>query len=304
MESGVAQHVFPGLFATALSLALLCASPSPAHRESRPARQAAKSRSAQWAPPDVDAPLASLASSPPCSLPGVLEQAGERAAELVGNLQNFTAREAVRYEQLDALGAGQAAQFGLFDYVVDFKFRGSGLTVDETRKLTGGSGPPAGSVDDSGLPAIALIFLPAYQNDYDLRCEGLGQWNGQPAWVIHFQQRKGRPSRTRSFRTVDAVYPARLKGRAWIASDSYQILHVETNLMQAVPLLQLRGEAVSIDYAPVQFHSQEVQLWLPRAAEVFSDFGERRFHVRHDFSDFQLFSVSVRSEEKPKPPKP
>jgi hypothetical protein len=74
--------------------------------------------------------------------------------------------------------------------------------------------------------------------------------------------------------------------------------------MQAVPLLQLRGEAVSIDYAPVQFHSQEVQLWLPRAAEVFSDFGERRFHVRHDFSDFQLFSVSVRSEEKPKPPKP
>lgn len=74
--------------------------------------------------------------------------------------------------------------------------------------------------------------------------------------------------------------------------------------MQAVPLLQLRGEAVSIDYAPVQFHSQDVKLWLPRAAEVFSDFGERRFHVRHDFSDFQLFSVSVKTVEKPKPPNP
>jgi hypothetical protein len=303
MESGAAKHVLPALFATALSMALLCASAAAAPRESA-AQKAAKKPSAQWAPPDVDAPLASLASSPACSLPGVLEQASERAAELVENLQNFTAREEVQSELLDDLGAVLGAQSGTFDYLVDFKFQGAGLIVNETRNLTGGAGPLPGSVEDAGLPAIALIFLPVYQNDYDLRCEGLGQWSGQPAWVIHFQQRKGRPSRTRSFRTHDAVYPARLKGRAWIAADSYQILHIETNLTQAVPLIQLRGEAVSIDYAPVQFHSQDVKLWLPHAAEVFSDFGERRFHVRHDFSNFQLFSVSVHSVEKPKPPNP
>jgi hypothetical protein len=304
MKSGVAKHVLPALFAAALSLTLLCSSPAAVPREGHAAQQTAKKRSAQWTAPDVDAPIASLASAPPCSLSGVLEQAGERAAELVGNLQNFTAREAVQYQLLDDLGAILGAQFSTFDYLVDFKFRGSTIAVDETRKITGGAGSPPGAVNDAGLPAIALIFLPIYRDDYDLRCEGLGQWSGQPAWVIHFQQRKGRPSRTRSFRTQDAVYPAKLKGRAWIAADSYQILHIETNLMQAVPLLQLRGEAVSIDYAPVQFHAQDVKLWLPQAAEVFSDFGERRFHVRHDFSNFQLFSVAVQTVEKPKSPNP
>jgi VWFA-related protein len=56
-----------------------------------------KSNSMLWDPPKVDAPLRSLSSSSPCLLSHVLEQASDRAEELVANLQNFTAQEKIEY---------------------------------------------------------------------------------------------------------------------------------------------------------------------------------------------------------------
>jgi hypothetical protein len=99
-----------------------------------------------------------------------------------------------------------------------------------------------------------------------------------------------------------------LKGRAWIAADSYQVLHIETDL--AEPLLQQRlyTDAVSINYAPVEFHAQNVQLWLPLSAESFTESdnlvgGTDRSVVKHTFADFVLFSVqSNQTVEKPAQP--
>ena len=53
-----------------------------------------------------------------------------------------------------------------------------------------------------------------------MKCEGSSEWNGQPAWVVVFQQRKDRPSHTAMFSVKGVMYPAKLKGRAWIAQDA------------------------------------------------------------------------------------
>ena len=263
--------------------------------------------SAHWAPPDVDAPLVPLSQSAPCladKVDKVLEGAADRAKELVTNLQNFTARESIHYEELDEFGNPRASQDGIYDYLVLLQEdRPGSLLVSETRN---GKNPldvfPA-AIKDTGLPAMVLIFHPYFVDEYNMRCEGLWQWNGQLAWVIHFEQRGDKPSHTHVFRTQDARFPAKLKGRAWIAADTYQILHLETNLMQAIPMIHLRSEAVSIVYAPVQFHTRDVTLWLPQTAEVFSDFETQRYHVRHSFSDFLLFSVDTKQKiENPHQP--
>jgi serine/threonine protein kinase len=60
--------------------------------------------------------------------------------------------------------------------------------------------------------------------------------------------------------TARHVYPVKLKGRAWIAADSGQVLHIETNLMSGIVELELQTSAVSMDYAPVTFQSQNVQI--------------------------------------------
>jgi hypothetical protein len=267
------------------------------------ARQKAANEShLRWAPPDVDAPIPSLSLEPPCPLSTVIEQAGKRSIELIANLQNFGAQENIEYERLDQFGVAQDSQ-GIFDYVAAFDRRGGGLSVQESRAPIKVGGRFPTTDEDSGLAALALIFYPGLQDDYEFACEGADQWNGQSAWVIHFQQRKDRPARTMGFRTPNQAFPARLKGRAWIATDSFQVLHLETNLMQGILLMKLRTSATEIDYAAVQFHSQNVQLWLPQSAAVFSDFGDSRVVVQHTFTDFHLFSIQMQQkDDKPKGP--
>jgi hypothetical protein len=104
-------------------------------------------------------------------------------------------------------------------------------------------------------------------------------------------------------RTSAQTLPVSLKGRAWIAADSGQVMHLETNMMHGLATIGLQGGAVSVDYAPVKFHTQDVEIWLPRSAIAYSDYGKHRMIFGHDFSAFQLFSVQTQQViEKPKTP--
>ena len=264
----------------------------------------------RWEPPRVDVLPPSLSATPPCSLPDVLKQAGQRAEELVDHLQNFIAHEQVRYEQTNSpvmLGMSvatgtqeirsQQTEMSIaakFDYIVDFGRKSEPLQVHETRTpLAGTDGKYLSAILDKGLPALALIFYPALQSDYEMRCEGSTQWNNQLAWVVHFRQIKGKRPRTVTMETPLGVQPLSLKGRAWIAADSGQVLHLETNLMEGILMIELQENAFSVDYGPVKFQSQDVELWLPQFAVAYTDYAKRRMITEHTFSDFQLFSVQT-----------
>lgn len=202
----------------------------------------------RWDPPRVDVLPPSLSATPSCALSEVLKQAGQRAEELVDHLQNFIAHEQVRYEQTNSpVMLGMSISTGTqqigneqtemsiaakFDYIVDFGKKSESLKVHETRTpLAGTDDRRLGAILDKGLPVLALIFHPTLQNDYDMRCEGATQWNSQPAWVVHFRQIMGKLPRTVTMETPLGVQPLSLKGRAWIAADSGQVLHLETNLL-------------------------------------------------------------------------
>jgi hypothetical protein len=255
-----------------------------------------------WDPPQVDDPVPGLSGVPPCSLHDVLRQAGRRAAELVDLLQNFDAREHLRFEQTDRLGMAEMYITENFDYLVDFGEQSGPLKIQETRTpLAGSDNAHLRTIVDKGLPVLALIFYPEMQRDYEMRCEGFTQWNNLPAWAVYFHQVDGIKPRTLSMGTAANVFPVSLKGRAWIAPDTGQIMHLETNLVKAVPIIELRANAVSIDYAPVDFPARHMQLWLPKSAVAYTDYGERRTIIEHTFSDFQLFSVQTQQViEKPK----
>jgi VWFA-related protein len=248
-----------------------------------------------WVPPHVDSQPKNAAdsSATPCVVADVLRQAGARAEELSTNLQNFDAHEEIRFEQTDPQGMVELSMAGKFDYLVDFGEH-SGHRINETRTFVPGTGAPnLGSFIDAGLPVFAMIFHPALQSDYDMRCEGLSHWKNTPAWVVYFEQRKGQRPRTVSMGTAKNVYPVAVKGRAWIAADSGQIMHLETNLVNGLAALELRANAVSVDYAPVKFQSQNGEIWLPQSAVVYTEYFKRRTIIEHTFSDFQLFSVQT-----------
>jgi hypothetical protein len=82
-----------------------------------------------------------------------------------------------------------------------------------------------------------------------------------------------------------------LRGRAWIATDSYQIVRMETDLVNTLPEIRLFADHTMVEYGPVRFKSRNVEMWLPQSAEVYSDWRGKRMHRRHSFSNFILFSV-------------
>jgi hypothetical protein len=283
--------------------ALLIPPPSLAARQSPDLERKLKKRSLSWTPPALDSPVRSLASSPPCDLAKVLAQAGASESEQVTNLQNFTAQEKIEYRTSDVENIIQDLGAETFDYIVVFQKSRGGVVFEEKRNPRHGSSLSPAVTQDTGLPEIVLIFLPNMQDDYEMTCEGAAQWHGQLSWVVRFEQRKDTPCRSYSFRVGNAVYPVGLKGRAWIAVDSGEVVHMETGLLAEVPAVRVRKAYLSIDYAPIQFQAQLVRIWLPKLVDGFWDFGDHRTIIYHTFSDFFLFSVQTEQKiDKPKPP--
>ena len=214
-----------------------------------------------WNPPHVYDPVPLLSTTPPCDLHNVLKHAGQRAQELIDHLQNFNALEHVRYEEIDRDGLSETSLSGKFDYLVDFAEQSRPLAVREIRSsFPGADNTELNSRLDTGLPALALIFHPSMQDDYEMRCEGLSHWNNQLAWVVYFSQIPGKKPRAISVVTPLGTYPLSIRGRAWIAADSGHLIHLETNLVKSVPVIGLRANAASIDYAPVKFSIERCRI--------------------------------------------
>jgi hypothetical protein len=254
-----------------------------------------------WIPPSLDAAVPAVDPSVSCPLPGILKMAGERMTEFVANLEKFSATEQVEHFKIDASGRRDSPDVRSFDYVVLVSRNHWGLfQLDEYRN---GSDDPAkfpAGIATVGLPAMALIFHPILASDFDFKCEGLGQWDGRPAWQIHFVQRPDRPARIRQYIVQKNSYPVPIKGRAWIDPGTDQVMRLESELTKPIPGIALTKERLSIEYGPVEFHSKEQRLWLPRFAELYVERGTTRYYRRHSFSNFKLFTVALDQSIQPK----
>lgn len=220
--------ILPGL------LIITCA--SLIAQQSDDADKKLKNRNLTWNPPNVDSPIRSANSSPPCVLADVLEQAGARANELATDLQNFTAQEKIAYRTSDREGFVMDGGSETFDYVVVFQHVQGTPVVEESRKPVRGDSVSSMAGGERGLAEIVLMFLPSLQGDYEMKCEGGAEWKGQRTWVVHFQQRRDKPARTSSFTDRGAVYPIKLKGHAWISADTGEVVHLEAGLMEEIQI--------------------------------------------------------------------
>ncbi len=257
----------------------------------------AKAKPLYWNPPDLDPHKQDQVDASECELNDVLAQAATRATELVSNLQNFTAQEHVVYRVLGGGAEQVASGIGDFGYNAALVRHTEGFKVSETRVAENGSHPLPAASKNIGLPEMALIFLPDIQPNYEMHCGGAVLWQGQAAWLVTLRQRKDRPDHTATFSGANGdVFPAPLKGRAWIAQDSGDVIHLEIGLMHPILPVGVMGWFLSIDYGPVKFRTRNVEVWLPQFAETYDDSDYRRTIISHEFSKFLLFSVETKQE--------
>jgi len=249
-----------------------------------------------WAPPDIDAVQPSVSSDVACQGPEVIEQASRAAGRQFQNFERFVATEHIEHEEIGGSGEPEHLRTRDFNYMVfvEQDKKDKQLYLDEKRD--GGTGVDSfpTSLATVGLVGLGVdIFQPGFAKALDFKCEGLGQWRGKPAWVMHFTQRPGERSFLRLWQTKIRTVEVPLKGRVWVATNSFDVLHVETDLRDPMKELELVRDHISIDYGPVQFKKSQTELWLPWSAEIFLDLHGKHYHHRHTLSNYAIFDVAT-----------
>jgi hypothetical protein len=247
-----------------------------------------------WSPPDTDRVVPEVTLGTTCPLSEVLSGAGRRIEELVHNVDKFTATEVVEHQKVDRSGRLAAPEIRKFNYLVTIGQRSSGsMNVEEFRN--GGSALEQfpDHIATVGTPSLVLIFHPHHVKDFRMQCEGLGQWRGQPAWQVRFEERTDRRNSMSAVDIGGSSFSLRLRGRAWILADSYQVARLESDLADEIPRIRLRLQHQDVEYRPVPLPNSKLEIWLPSSTEMYMDFIGRRFYRRHSFTDLKFFSVKV-----------
>jgi len=250
-----------------------------------------RTRTDRWVPPDIDRVIPQVTAGATCSLFDVLSAAGKRIEELVQNVDKFTARENVEHQNVGSSGELGTPEIRRFNYLVSITRAANGnMNVEEYRD--GGLGQFPDHVATLGTPALVLIFHPHHLTNFDMTCEGLGQWRGRPAWQVRFEERNSNNSIS-TMVVAGHTFNLRLRGRAWILADSYQVARLETDLADEIPQIQMRLQHQNIEYRPVPLPESRHEIWLPSSTELYMDFRGHRFYRQHTFTDLQFFSVNV-----------
>src|SRR5229473_224598 len=254
-----------------------------------------------WQPAGLDQNKLALASGVECPAETVLDETGKRVAELVDDIARFAAVEDLFHQSLDVFGNPLRTETRKYNYVASISEPEAGyLAVDEDRAAKVDLTTFPDKIASTGFAALALVFHPHMRDSFAMKCAGLGDWHGQASWVVDFKQRDDKPNRLQSYKIGQMVYPVKLKGRAWITADNYQIVHIESEMVRPMPEIKLLSEHQIVDYGPVRFEKKNTSLWLPKSAEIYFDFRQHRYYRRHSFGHYMLFSVGT--EEKPKEP--
>lgn len=245
-----------------------------------------------WAPPDIDQGIPPVRADASCPLPQILKEASRHAEELVDNLQRFSATERIDDIEFRKDGRVRSSETFLDSYVAQIAQASSGsLQIEEYR--SGSSEEQQPPLADVGTAAFALIFHPHHIDNFDFRCEGLAELHGVRAWQVHFEESADSARAFHALHLETSSYKLRLKGRAWIAAETYEVLQLETDLVSPLPQIALQMEHMKITYAPVEFKKRHLNLWLPDNATMYIAYRGHRYERIHNFSQFQLFWIDT-----------
>jgi len=245
-----------------------------------------------WVPANIDDVVPAVEPGAACDLGDVLTRAGQQLQRLPDTLDRFSATERLEHQTVNEIGVASKGETVSFAYVVSIhETRQGSLNVEEYRNGTDDASAFPEHFATRGLPSQVFVFHPYYQGEFDMKCEGLARQGTGFAWQVHFEQKANVASRMQVHYLNGRRYPVPLKGRAWIDSTSYQVVRLQTDLREPVKPAGLYAQHTDIEYGPVRFRKDNLDLWLPIRAEFFVQTKGHRVHRRHDFSDYVLFAV-------------
>jgi tetratricopeptide (TPR) repeat protein len=254
----------------------------------------------RWAPADIDANVPRVVSDGSvCPLPQILQEASRHTLELIESMRRLSASEQIEQINIDRKGKRHTSGTEVTNYVAEIEQNSGYPSIREYR--AGASGIRGPRFIDTGAAVFALIFHPSHVGDFEFRCEGLSDLQGTAAWQVHFVEGDDPNKAFTAITRGTSIHLPRLKGRAWISAAGYNILRIETDLVNPIPKLDLRREHQVITYAPVEFPAKHIRLWLPDSSSIYIASRRRHYERVHRYAEFQLFSVDSTEAVKEPP---
>jgi Flp pilus assembly protein TadD len=260
-----------------------------------PAIELLPAKERPWAPPDVDSREYPLAKDASCSSEEILPQAENRMKAQLKNFEKFTATEHIEHQEIDRLGRPGPVKSRDFSYIVFVNhFAGDSFFLDEDRHSNRSDSSFPTSLATTGLNNLGVSILqPAIRGEFSYQCEGLASIRGKATWQIRFQESKNSTTPVRQWQREGKIYPIAIKGRIWLSSASFDVLRIETDLLEPVEVLGLSRDHLVVDYGPVSFSASNATLWLPWDAEMHMELRGHRYHHKHYLTDYMLFGVDT-----------
>ena len=248
-----------------------------------------------WAPPDIDSKEYNAIPDAACNVDDVIARAMRREKAQLANLERFAATEHIEHQEIDNHGMPGPIKTRQFSYLVFvYPQQGDSVFLEESRD--GGTNTAAfpTSLATVGLNSLGISVLqPTYRPGFQFRCEGVATVRGAAAWQVRFEEKKGADLGVRRWQRQGTIYNIPIKGRLWLATTTYDILRIETDLREPVPTLDLARDHLQVEYGPVNFTAGKMQLWLPWDAEMFLELHGKRYHHKHFLTDYMLFGVDT-----------
>jgi tetratricopeptide (TPR) repeat protein len=233
----------------------------------------------------------------------VLKRTGEGVDTFFKSFPNTSSLEQVHQERRAKDGKVQVSLDQEFLYLMLARAESTGLGIEEHRSTTEGlntslAGLKKGLMLTSGFTSVSYVFHPLNRSGSDFRYLGKQTLDGHTAHVIAFAQKPETTKMITRFVSDDGNAVILIHGLAWVDTESFHILRLRTDLLNPAPSVRLQRQTTEILFQQVSFDGAASKLWLPQEVNVTVDWRGRLHHNQHRYSDFKLFNIETKEENK------
>ena len=186
-----------------------------------------------------------------------------------------------------------------FRYVILCHHNPDGTTTIEELR-TDSKGHPADSQGQFRAPhgyGFAyqwLSFSSVNQPEFRFRYLGQQGKDGRKTFVIAFAQVPAKVTNPFFFQSEGKVAPFYYQGVLWVDQSTFDIVRLRTDLLTALPGLNLRQLTTELSFRLEHIHDLDAEFWLPSEASISSDQGGGPTDENHRYYEYHLYHATTR----------
>lgn len=240
----------------------------------------------------------------------LLRKVGENVGGLFHNFNDTSCREQIVLRRIQMLSKGQTVMStrSSFDYLILVRSAEAGVTFNEER--TDRDGNPvqfptqavtlpakianmSGFVVTSGFASLCIYLHPSHQSGSRFRLLGKER-GGRHLWLIAFAQKPDVGDFQAAIGGSAGLTPVLLQGLIWVDPHTFQIVHMQTNLLEPDTRDFVTRQTTEIWLNEFKFADSQRAFWLPQRVEVTILFAGMVYQNTHSYSNYKLFRVETR----------